>query len=85
ALAGMAASPLAGGSGSPRPAAAEAAAANAATLLASREDEWPLRYTVTVSVQPRITLVVAVTGGVRAEAVAAVRPVSGTARGRWGR
>jgi hypothetical protein len=76
ALAGMASSPLAGGSGSPRPAAAEAAAANAATLVATEEDGWPLRYAVTVSVQPRTALVVAVTGPVQAKAVAAVRPAT---------
>ena len=74
ALAGMASSPLAGGSGSPQLAAAEAAVANAATLIAAEEDGWPLRYAVTVSVRPRTALVVVVTGPVQAKAVAAVRP-----------
>jgi len=76
ALAGMAASPLAGGSGAPRPAAVEAAAANAATLVATEEDGWPLRYAVTVSVQPLSPLVVAIAGPVQAKATAAVRPAT---------
>ena len=81
ALAGIATSPLvsAGDPGAftdpPAGAAArQVAAANQARLVGDDTGGWPLRYRVTVEVEPATGWVRGLVGPVRAEAVGAVRP-----------
>jgi hypothetical protein len=76
ALAGMAASPLAGGDGRAHLAAARLAEANDARLVRLGEEGWPLRLAVTTQADPSTLLVRRLTGGLRATAVAALRPAS---------
>jgi hypothetical protein len=78
ALAAMGTSPLVGASRQ-QPAAAPAAArqvaaANGASVKGLDDTGWPLRYRVTVAVQPRTGLVARLVGPVDAIAVAGVRP-----------
>lgn len=76
ALAAVMASPLAGGApgSDPRAEAERLAGANHADLLAVQPRGWPLRYGVTVAVQPSTAWVRRVVGPLRAGAVAALRP-----------
>ena len=76
ALAGVGASPLAGGGpgADPRAQARDLAAANDAELVATDDLGWPLRYGVTVAVQPSTPWVRRLVGPVRAGAAAALRP-----------
>lgn len=76
ALAAVGASPLAGGAAhrDPRAQAQRLAAANHAELVDVQAGGWPLRYGVTVAVEPRTPWVAQLVGSVRAGAVAALRP-----------
>lgn len=76
ALAAVATSPLAAGPvpGDPRAAADRLAAANHAQIVDLDTAGWPLRYGVTVSVQPSTAWVRRLVGPLRAGAVAALRP-----------
>ena len=74
ALAGMAESPLAGGSGRPDVAAQRLAAANDARLVRLDDEGWPLRLAVTTQADPSTALVRRFAGPVRASAAAALRP-----------
>ena len=85
ALAAVGASPLAGaGAGAPADPQAQArqlAAANDAELVATDDFGWPLRYGVTVAVQPSTAWVRRLVGPVRAGAAAALRPRRSDPRG----
>lgn len=76
ALAGMGASPLVGVATAPTPgeAARAVARANGARFVAEDTGRWPLRYRVTVEVQPATAWVRRIVGPVSAQAVGAVRP-----------
>ena len=76
ALAAMATSPLVGPSPleDARATAQRVAAANGATITRGDDTGWPLRYRVTVTVQPRTALVSRTVGPVAATAMAGVRP-----------
>jgi hypothetical protein len=76
ALAAVATSPLAGGGAGadPRAEAQRLAAANRADIVELAPHGWPLRYGVTVAVEPSTTWVRRLVGPVRAGAVAALRP-----------
>jgi hypothetical protein len=76
ALAAVGTSPLvSGGRSSPRVAAEQTAHANDAEVVAVDAQGWPLRYGVTVTVQPALAWVAAITSGQQARSVAAVRPI----------
>ena len=79
ALAGAGASPLTGFGGGEQPGeqAARAARANGARLVDEELAGWPLRYGVTVEVDPATAVVRRIVGAVRAEAIGAVRPPEG--------
>lgn len=76
ALAALGVSPLAAGSPhlDPRSQARSLATANHATVVRFDDDGWPLRYGVTVAVEPATAWVKRLVGPVRAGAVAALRP-----------
>lgn len=76
ALAGAATSPLVrpGALESPDAAARQVAEANGAGFVRSDTGAWPLRYGVTVEVEPRTGWVRRVVGTLRASATGAVRP-----------
>ena len=75
ALAGMAESPIAGGSGDPAGAARNLAAANGGTVVELDRDGWPFRFAVTVRVAFRAPLLRRLApDAVIAEAAAGVRP-----------
>ena len=76
ALAGMGASPLVavGTERTAEEAAREVARANNARLVEEDTDRWPLRYAVTVEVEPATAWVRRLVGPVQAKAVGAVRP-----------
>ena len=76
ALAGIGASPLVGvaSARAPAEAARTVARANGARLVREDTGRWPLRYGVTVEVEPATGWVRRIVGPVRAEAVGAARP-----------
>lgn len=76
ALAAVGTSPLAAGAASddPRAAARRLAAANHAQVVDLQAHGWPLRYGVTVAVQPSTPWVRGLVGPLQAGAVAALRP-----------
>ena len=76
ALAGMATSPLVTplSSSSPQEAARAVATANAAAVVRDDLRHWPLRYRVTVRVEPALGWVRRLVGEVTARAAAGVRP-----------
>lgn len=83
ALAAVSASPLAGGASGADPAAQarQLAAANRARIVDLQDRGWPLRYGVTVAVEPSTPWVQRLVGPVRAGAVAALRPQRSDAPG----